>query len=252
MINLSILLLIPKNKQKKNRNGKHKASGVLVSGATEGSTLVSELTAVGSLAKRAFAAFKYGAKLLNSEIKHVDVSDVAVAVGLPATGAYSLLLCGVAQGDTHLTRDGNSLKISRLYGNVTWAMDSAATLTRVRTFLVADTQCQGSNSLVVSSDASNFMNSNGSCNGLYNVDTYPGRFYVLMDRFDILRQSATTQQVHFTFDIKEAQNAHLRFSGTGATVASLQGLVFYLVAVSTQGSSQPVITVDARMEFIDN
>jgi hypothetical protein len=215
------------------------------------SGFLSEVYAAAPLARRVLSAFKGAATMLNTEMKHVDISPGSQTFGVPLTASTSTLLTGCAQGDTNLTRDGNSLKIKRLFGSVVMVQHASATTTRCRSMIIADTQTQAANGVNPSADATPIVNTSTSCNGLYNVDTNPGRFIVLIDRVDIL-VSGTTPAVHFGFDVKEAIDAHVLFSGTGATVASVSGLSFWYLCFSTEATNTPSFVIDARMEFVDN
>lgn len=214
-------------------------SGGFISDAT------AAVRAVQRLQPYALMAFKGAASLVNAEFKHADVSTSSTVSTTPVLS----FLTGIAQGDSNITRDGNSVKIMGLWGDVRISMNASATQTSTRTLIVCDTRNQGATP--TASDI--FDTSNTSGQGLVNIDTEPNRFVILFDRYDTQVLASETRLIHFRFDVTDAvRNMHLLWSGTGATVTSAKGPVIYLVQMSSEATNTPTYHLDTRLLFVDN
>jgi hypothetical protein len=181
---------------------------------------------------------------MNPEFKHSDSSansSISSTAGL-------VLMSGIAQGDSNVTRDGNSVKITGFYGDLTAAMNASATTTRLRTVIFVDMRNQG-----VAPTASDVIDTASTVQGLPNVDAQPGRFAILFDQVNTMVLASDSRTIHFRFDLtKELRNLHLTYSGTGATVASISGPAIYMLLLSTESTNTPSVVMDARLTFLDN
>lgn len=189
----------------------------------------------------ALAAYRGASSLVNVEVKHADVSFTSAVSSTPAVSYLS----GIAQGDSNLTRDGNSVKL--LGGRFTQVLtiDPSASTSYIRTMIVADTRGAGA-----APSAADIFDS-ATVVGLPNLDTAPNRFMILYDTFDTLSINGSRSVVH-DFDLAKVANLHLMFNGTAATVGSSSGLTLWLISMSNEATNTVGRRSECRLFFVDN
>lgn len=187
------------------------------------------------------STFKGASSLLNVEVKHVDVSDTQNA---GSTGLLTLL-SGIAQGDTNTTRDGNSVKLMGGRFTTVLTINASASTTYVRSIIFADTRNQAANPTIAD------VLDTATPIGLPNLDTAPNRFLILYDRMDKMSINGD-RTILYDWDLSKLANLHLSFGGTGATVASVQGLAIYSFIFSNESVNTPSHRSESRLFFVDN
>lgn len=225
-----------KGKKSKGKGKARSSAGGFISDAT------AVARAVSRLAPYALAAFKAGTLLVNAEVKHADASGSSTVSTTPTL----VFLSGIAQGDSNITRDGNSVKCEGLWGDITYIMSASATVTRIRTLIFADTRNAGA-----APTAADVFDT-GDISGLPNVDSEPNRFAILLDRVECMTLASESRCRHFRFNLGEVAKSHLVFSGTTNGIASAKGLVYYLLMMSSEATNTPTYSVNSRLMFIDN
>lgn len=226
-------LLIPKH----SRKGKEPRNSI-----SRAPTPWDDLKATYRTASRALSYVKGAASLINAEIKHVDIS----VAGSSSTTPGLTYISGIAQGDTNLSRDGNSVKLKGGLVKVTLVRHASATFSRVRSLIICDTRNQG----VIPSAADVYDSS--TTNGLINLDTDPNRYVIISDTMICLDDGHGLTQTR-EFDITPAiKDMHLVFSGTSALVASAKGPVLYYIQQSNEATNVAFLLIDARLLFVDN
>lgn len=176
------------------------------------------------------------AKLVNAETKYINST---LTGGIVDTG-YVKELNIVGQGDTAITRNGNSIKCTELDIRGYWTV--AASDAVVRTMVVLDKQCRGA-----APGYSDIMESS-SVNAFQNMSNE--RRFVILD--DITQSVETNKEmVPFQFHHKFS-DLHLYYTDGDADAAALKDNALFLVCVSTLAASGPNITMGARLGFLDN
>jgi len=199
--------------------------------------------AVSRLAPYALRAFKGAASLVNAEFKHADYQTTTAL----STTSQVNLISGIAQGDSNLTRDGNSVKVMGLYGDLALVMSASATVNRFRLLIFADTSSQGA--APVAADVID----TSSPEGLINIDTFPNRYLILHDSMhtQVLASETRTLCIRWSLS-RDVMNTHLSFSGTAATVGSTSKLTYWLLLLGTEATNTTNTVVNTRLLFVDN
>jgi len=199
------------------------------------------LVATGRTARRALAAFRGAASLLNAEIKH---HDTGISSSVSSSGAV-VYLGAVPQGDGTTSRDGNSLKLKGAHLRLSCTMNTSATRSTVRWMLVADVRCAGSNPSI-----SDILVSS-SVTALPNLVAEPNRFLILEEGVWTL-SSTGEQSGYVAITAPALVDCHLVFAGTAGTVADAAGLAVFLVMVSSEATNTPSVSGAGRLLFVDN
>jgi hypothetical protein len=231
---------MPTGKGKRSKGGEQgrargqNAQDLAVIGATP--------AALARQAARAFQAFKYGAALLNVEVKHLDVSNQDAW----STTSSVILLSGIAQGDTQITRDGTSCKVVAFEFQARMLMSGSATATAVNFAIVVDTRGAGAdptpNSIFPASDVP-----------FPAIDTDPGRFMVVhQQHHEMVLASATRAVYSGLIRVAALGGIHLTFEGTAGTVAECRGPTLFLWRRSSEATNTPSTDFRSRLYFVDN
>lgn len=174
---------------------------------------------------------------LNPEYKFLD-STPAIT---PGTGGLITNISAIALGDTANDRNGSSIKVTShlLRGTLTKA--AAATATKVRVIIFADTSSNGA--LPVVADVLQTSNQDSPLNKVNG-----SRFTILFDKSYVLSNDTPMRQFkHF----KKMQHHIHYLNGTSATSAMGQGPI-YMLTISNEASNTPTVSVNSRMRFLDN
>lgn len=199
--------------------------------------------AVSRLAPYALRAFKGAASLVNAEFKHADFQTTTA---LSSTSQVNLI-SGIAQGDTNITRDGNSVKVMGLYGDIACVMNASASVNRFRLLIFADTSSAG-----VAPVAADVLDTS-SPEGLVNVDTFPNRYLILHDSMHTQVLASDTRTITIRWNLsRDVMNTHLSFAGTAATVASTSKLTYWLLMLGTEATNTTNTVVNSRLLYVDN
>ena len=193
-----------------------------------------------STASKALAV-AYGVKnLLNVEKKFVDFT----VTGNPSDSSpITTLVNGCAQDDTDQTRDGGQVKW--VYLNYRWQADinASASSTTLRCLVVKKKDTAGADA-----DISEILDATGAdVAAMYNRNTI-FNYQVLYDRRFVLNTDKPSMIGHF----KKKVGFRTRFSGTLATVSSIQKNGLFVIWVSNQPTNTPTISGVFRCNFVDN
>ncbi len=185
---------------------------------------------------------KGAANLLNVEVKHYDTSTSSTPDQTPVV----TYLSGIAQGDTQLTRDGNSLKLKGGLVKTVYVIHASATASRIRHLIVLDKMNQGSNP-----SASDVYDTAASGIGMLNLDSAPNRFVVLHDQY-VRLDTGSNRVFYESVPLDAIMDVHLNYSGTGATVASAYGPAIFSIWQSSEPTNVPSVVQTTRLFFVDN
>lgn len=191
------------------------------------------------MAKTAYKTAKWVASLVNTEIKY---SDTALT-GTPITNTPDIrLINGVALGDTTTTRDGISIKMHDIDVKMTIDVNSAAaSAQKVRCMIFADRQADG----VVPTGAE--ILAANTTTAFRNI-ILAKRFHVFYDRVWTVDQDKKSLSPYIHIKTR----AHVRYSGNTAAASDVATGSIYLLLLSDNPISGPVVSYNTRLRFVDN
>ncbi len=192
------------------------------------------------LAKTAYAGFKRLRSLVNVEFKDYD-KELNVATG---TTALVTQVMDIGQGDTAVTREGNSVLLKSIMVNTRITRNPAATTSTVcrLILLIWDDEDVPVVGDVLDGTASFAVDA-----PLNIVGTQAHRFKILADEKFVLTSGddvALTSIGNFNMMV------HTRWTSGTATAVSMGHP--YLIQVSSDGANSPTFTSEMRVRFIDN
>lgn len=191
-----------------------------------------------SMARTALSTAKWVASMINVEFKHHDV----VVTTPPPVNAVANLLTGIGQGDTTVSRDGNSVKLQDIDLTFQLIHNSAATgPTYVRLVVFMDKQT----AQVTPDNADLFDGTTTSAHR--NIDNTK-RFYVYYDRTVTLND----QRPSLTFKKHISTKAHVRFNGPGSSITDIASNPIFCLAYSNQATNSPNYRMESRVRYVDN
>lgn len=199
-----------------------------------------------SYKKKQFARVK-GAIVPREEFKFVDLAS-AVYAPVVAGGTITLLN-GIAQGDDYTNRDGRqaTMKSVHVRGEVHCAAVSVS-YALARLLLIWDNAPNGAAPTIA-----NIMAADSSV-AMPLIDN-ANRFTVLRDQQWPIGGAATTVSVNgqFVIDIYVKLDELTQYSGTGATVASIQnGAIWMVLLNQTATATSASFTLTSRVRFTDD
>lgn len=181
-------------------------------------------------------------RLVNVEIKKLD-GDIYSGASVTNTGSVTQLTA-VAQGDTDLTRNGNSIKPLSLLMKGEIQMSTSASNSVVRVMVFKDTQQVADTSPSVGDVL------DGSFTNLYlaplNNETV-GRFKVIYDKLFRLNIQGKSSAI---INVYKKLYGHVRFNGSASTDIQKGGI--YLLVVGDEPTNIPSITLQTRICYSDN
>lgn len=202
------------------------------------------------VAHQAYNMAKVVASIVNPERKYFDV-PINTA---PDTNASITCLTNMAQGDTTITRNGNSVALKSLQvdGIISW--DSTNPTERVRVMMVRDNDNLGGTAPAITDilESANII-------GLRNKNT-PKRFTVLYDKLHTCNTSQLTKHISYYKKFKMLKDKkgnptvsqHLYFDGATANDYT-RGHIFLIMLGSTAtASTTSTFTANTRIRFYDN
>lgn len=180
--------------------------------------------------------------LLNVEKKKFPIQQTAVAIN--TTGLVTSL-CNIAQGDSSVTRTGDSILAKSITMRLTLSQHASATITFIRFMLVMDTQ-QVSDTLPTLADILESIDVTGLLN-----DQSLGRYRILQDKTYTLTSNG--KQGIFVKDYIKLggdKGQHIRYNGSLSSDVQKSGL--YWIQLSNEATNTPTITSFMRLNYIDN
>jgi hypothetical protein len=223
-------LLLPKN-QRRRRRGRGRAAR-----APRGKP---SLTDVAAKAYAAYQLAQFVRGLVNAEVKTKDVTGSST----PGTSGSLIQLATIAQGDTAITRDGNSCRLKGIQIRGFATIGSSATDTYLRVLVVLHKFTNGNTPSVtdVLSTASNLSP--------YASLKHAG-YDVLDDQTLILSSVDRTNAAyafHSRLDVHQDYN-----SATGDAWSAINNGAMSLLLISSESTNYPAFTYSSRVSFIDN
>lgn len=198
-----------------------------------------------AIANRALSVAKHTKGLLNVEYKFFDTVLTAAGGssgnGVDDAGEYHDLLA-IPQGDTAETRDGNSIRLKSINCKGTINLAGAATFSRVRLFLVEDTQPNGGGSSFTG------VFDTADIDRLFLNKASPGRFKVHASRAVTVSTNAGENVVHFSMYLKT--NKKIMWGGAGTT--DPYNTNYMLLMISDQSVNEPGHDIKIRATYVDN
>lgn len=178
--------------------------------------------------------------LINVEHKYNDITG---ATTISQTWA-AVLLNGIAQGDTTITRDGSSQKAMSHLLRLYLKMNASATATRIRVILVRFKPAHEQSSSVVA----NMFESSTDIQSPLNKN-YARDYKIYMDKTYAL---TVAKQESININKYMPLKFHTRYSGTGATYASVAENQYWIMFISDEATNLPTYDLYSRFNFIDN
>ncbi len=178
--------------------------------------------------------------LVNSETHYIDTSFTDPVSSTATIEDLSL----VAQGDTEVTRSGNSILFKDILMRFAVTQHVNATTTFIRMVIFIDHQNDG-----VQITHAELMDITGSTLSHLNKDVGK-RVTILKDMYielDDSRSQSWSSKVYFSL-----ANIRAKYIGTGATAASLGSNSLHIFMMSDQATNTPTVSWESRVKFYDN
>lgn len=191
------------------------------------------------LASAAWRGVRYVKGLVNSEKYHYDTAFSSASI--PSAGNITHLT-SLAQGDTSVTRTGNSVLLKDCYVRLFMAINPAVvTQTRVRMILFFDKQQVSDTSpsvtdVLAAASTESMLNLNAS-----------GRFKIVYSREFVLsayNNGSLVLNKFFKF------STHVRFNGTAGSDIQRNGL--YVLFIGSEATNTPTVSGTFRIGYHDN
>lgn len=197
------------------------------------------------IASKAAAGVWYLKGLINSELKIHQVlagpQDIDYAGRLDAISA-------IGQGDTEITRDGNSVFARYLNIKGVVKVQDATQPALVRLMIVQDNSTDPSSTSVSDIIAQSTISTVYAPMSQLNRDTAVGRFKVLASKMLTVGNLAN-QSLAYNFNIE--MRHHIKYDGAAVNDYK-KGNIWFLQISDLTGTAVPVNTYMSRLKFYDN
>lgn len=203
------------------------------------------------VASKAYSMAKVVAAIVNAEKKYFDVNTADAGCD---TTAQITCLTNMAQGDTNITRDGNTVALKSLQIEGYVNFDTAVPYESVRIMLIRDNDNLGGTAPTVTDvlESSNVM-------ALRNKNT-PKRFTVLMDRFMTCDKDHLGKRYSYYHKfgmMKDKQgnptrSHHLYFDGVNAADYTRGHLFLIVLGNTATAGTLSSHGWNSRIRFYDN
>lgn len=192
------------------------------------------------IARAAWRSAKYIRGLVNSEMFHLDAT---YALGNQQSAIFNVT--ALAQGDTQVTRTGNSILAKTLVWNGNMYINATQTTnTRITLALVQDKQQVADTTPAIT----DIFSSDTDPHTLLKLGTL-GRFKLLMRKQFTLDSNAAGNNAR-SLKLFKPLNFHVRYNGTGTGDIQKNGL--YLIMITSEATLYPTISVNTRLSYHDN
>lgn len=193
------------------------------------------------LAQKAWKGVRYIRGLVNSEMFHYDTTFSAATIVNTGSNTH---LTALPQGDTNITRTGNSILLRSLTYRFKLEISSAVSSNSAITMIVFfDTQ-----QIADTSPAVTDILNTAAPQSLLNLN-FAGRFKVLRRKTFILTP-ATGARPALEFVDNLNLYKHVRFNGAASSDVQKNGL--YVLFISSESTNYPTITGTFRIGYHDN
>lgn len=179
--------------------------------------------------------------LLNTEEKYVDNNT---AISNQTTTATIQTLFAPTQGDTQTTRNGNSMKVTKVHGKIDVYRNTSSTFvsTSCRVMVLIDHQPNGAlpsiTDILTTSSVRSWRNVN-----------FGSRYTIL---FDKKCELDSVQKNYCSYEFHKDLQTHMEFGSNTGGVADINRNNFVFVALSDEATNGPQINRAMRIRFIDN
>lgn len=194
----------------------------------------------GGMARKIWRDVRWLKSVVNAEFKYLDVNNSTTS----STTAAFVLLNGMQTGDTASTRDGQSIKMAKLFFQFTASINASATTTVGRVILLVDYQPNAAAPPIggLLSSTTNVLSPLALGNAY--------RFRILRDvKYQL---SANGTQI-FRRKFYLTLNEHTKYSTTNVgDISDILSNSLYLVHMSDQATNTPSISYYSRLRFVDN
>ncbi len=198
--------------------------------------------------KKAIRIAKKALSMVAGEMK--QLSSTGTATAIPDGNGILIQLSNLQQGDSNVTREGNSITIKHLEMRLMLKIAAAAFSSQVRVMLIRDKQANGAVLTVneVLQSSANFL-------GLISPRdvNHLQRFVVLYDRVHVLNQNITTT-LSTTRHVKKLkkQNIKIRYDANVGDITDVQTNSYSMLLISNEPTNEPTFDHFVRLKFIDN
>lgn len=219
------------NKSSRRKNGFRKFNRYVNTGAKVASTAYTALKVAQGVAA-----------MVNTEKKYVDVANL----DNPDSNGAVFFVSGIQEGDDNTQRNGRSVRAKsiEIRGRLELNANTPTVCCRCITFIdwASNGVAPAVSDVLKLIDVDSFMNLDNTGKG--------GRFQVLRNQFMCLSDTGN-KMYHYEDYIK--LNHHLKYKGTGATVAdATQGHLYVLTISDKVTADAPGFFWQTRLRYIDN
>lgn len=202
------------------------------------------------IAHQAYNMAKVVASIVNSEKKYYDAS---ISYDTNTT-ANVTCLTAMAQGDTNITRNGNTIALKSLQVHGYWQSDSAVPAEQCRIMLVRDNDNLGGTAPAIT----DILESAGVIQ-LRNKNT-PKRFTVLMDKVYCANTSKLVNRIDYFKKFKmlkdrkgnPTKSVKCLFDGVNNTDYTRGHIFLVAIGNTATASTTSTLQVHTRIRYYDN
>lgn len=197
----------------------------------------------GSTAYQALRTARYVKSLLNVEYKHHDLVNGSASIPNVNNAGLTYTLNLIPHGDTTQSRDGRQCKMKSIYGLGRININTSATHTAIRCYLIYIPQTQGAGVTTTT-----FFD--GTTNdALRNLDN-AYKFRVLWSRRYTL--STNKPEVYVSFFKKLSNLVVFEQGAASPAIADTERGLLQFIAVGDEAINTPSMSLNTRLRFIDN
>lgn len=195
-----------------------------------------------NMAYQAFKGVMWLKGLINAEKKFVEFTNN----GAVSTTAQIDLLTGVGQGDTQISRNGNSIKAYANSGKYRLSIHASATNTSFRIIIFMDKVSDGTEP---TGQELLDLTTLTSLDAHYNVNNAGSRFTILHDKRHSLSINGNRE---ITGSYFSRLNHHVKFTDTTAAQASCSAGHLYSLVISSEATNTPTFILSNVFRYYDN
>lgn len=160
----------------------------------------------------------------------------------PSTSGSLQAASQIAQGDSEIQRDGNSVKATLFSLNYTLTQHASATATFARVMMIRDNQQIADTTPAVI----DVLQSPSDINSFLNPSTV-GRFTIFYDQIHALSSNGNHT---VSKRVNIPMQSHIRFNGSASTDVQKGGL--YILQLSSEATNAPTLNGTLRVAYVDN
>jgi len=192
-----------------------------------------------TMAKIAYKGYKLLKNMVNAEKHYIDTSITNATPGT-AGSVYGLVSC--SQGDTDVTRNGDSIKLDRITLKGSININSASAYDYVRIALVCDKENQGT--------APGWTDIFEEAQPLTYLNNKNMSRFVVIKTWLVPLNLAAAYNVIINFSKK--LDFHVKYDGNAGTTADYRSNALFLVFNGGDNANKANFTWRTRVSFYDN